>query len=95
MKAFNKTNDNTQAINNSPYTQGVGVFYREEFNTIGELYKQYLETIHGWKHPKKKEEQEAKEEEAPVELYTSKTEEVAPRGALVAVCRDASSESAR
>ena len=58
VKAFNKTNDNTQAINNSPYTQGVGVFYREEFNTIGELYKQYLETIHGWKHPKKKEEQD-------------------------------------
>ena len=53
VKAFNKANDNNQTNSNAPYTQGVGIFYREEFNTIGELYKQYLQTIHGWKSKKK------------------------------------------
>lgn len=55
VKAFNKANDNSQTNINGAYTQGVGIFYREEFNTIGELYKQYLQTIKGW--GKKKEEE--------------------------------------
>lgn len=42
-KAYNKANEgdilNTQK---GPYTQGLGVFYREEFETIGELYRRYL-----------------------------------------------------
>lgn len=42
VKAFNRTNDNAIINLSSPYTQGVGVFYREEFNTIGDLYKYYL-----------------------------------------------------
>ncbi len=46
IKAFNKTNDITnQALSLGPYTQGVGAFYREEFNTIGELYLRYLNVI--------------------------------------------------
>lgn len=57
VKAFNKANDNSQAAINGAYTQGVGIFYREEFNTIGELYKQYLQTIKGWKASAKKEEE--------------------------------------
>jgi hypothetical protein len=56
LKAFNKSNDNSQTAINGAYTQGVGIFYREEFNTIGELYKQYLQTIKGWKGSGKKEE---------------------------------------
>ncbi|MGZ4055062.1 MAG: translocation/assembly module TamB domain-containing protein, partial [Bacteroidia bacterium] len=56
VKAFNKTNDDTQTNLNAPYTQGVGVFYREEFNTIAELYERYLHTLQGMKKPKKKEE---------------------------------------
>lgn len=58
VKAFNKANDNNQTNINGTYTQGVGIFYREEFNTIGELYKQYLNTIKGWKGGKKKEEED-------------------------------------
>ncbi len=54
IKAFNKSNDNNQTNSNGAYTQGVGVFYREEFNTIGQLYKRYLETIRGWKNNSKK-----------------------------------------
>lgn len=49
-KAFYRTNDNAIVNLVSPYTQGIGVFYREEFNTVGELYKRYL-----FKTKKKKE----------------------------------------
>ncbi len=43
VKGFNRSNDNTQVINNGgPFTQGVGVFYREEFETLSDLYKRYL-----------------------------------------------------
>lgn len=42
-KAFNKANEgdilNTEK---GPYTQGVGIFYREEFETMGELFKRFL-----------------------------------------------------
>jgi hypothetical protein len=38
VKAYNKANDNTVInFSNSPYTQGVGISYRESFNSIGEL----------------------------------------------------------
>lgn len=38
FKAFNRSNNNSLINNvNSPYTQGVGVFYREEFNTWSDL----------------------------------------------------------
>jgi hypothetical protein len=45
LKAFNKANDYSQVYQMSPYTQGVGIFYREEFDTLGELYKRYLYTV--------------------------------------------------
>lgn len=46
VKAFNRSNDNTQVINNGgPYTQGLGIFYREEFENLNELYKRYLQKI--------------------------------------------------
>lgn len=45
-KAYNRANEgdilNTQK---GPYTQGVGVFYREEFETVGELYRRYLRKV--------------------------------------------------
>ncbi|MFL5762713.1 MAG: translocation/assembly module TamB domain-containing protein [Bacteroidia bacterium] len=45
VKAFNKANDNSQTNLNGPYTQGVGVFYREEFDTIGALFDRYLDKV--------------------------------------------------
>ncbi len=43
LKAFNRSNDNFQiATLGGQFTQGAGVFYREEFNTLGDLYKRYL-----------------------------------------------------
>ncbi|MBL0341967.1 MAG: translocation/assembly module TamB [Bacteroidetes bacterium] len=42
FKAFNKTINNSVLNNyNSPYTQGIGLFYQEEFNTVGELVKRF------------------------------------------------------
>jgi hypothetical protein len=45
VKAFNQSNDYTTIANNGPYKQGVGVFYREEFDTWGELIRRYREKI--------------------------------------------------
>lgn len=43
LKGFNKTNDNLQsALAGGYYTQGVGIFYRVEFETLGALYRSYL-----------------------------------------------------
>ncbi|MFN5355417.1 MAG: translocation/assembly module TamB domain-containing protein [Bacteroidota bacterium] len=43
LKAFNRSSNNSLINNlNSPYTQGVGVFYREEFDTVGELFRKYF-----------------------------------------------------
>ena len=40
LKAFNRANDKFIS-NQAPYTQGVGLFYREEFDSFGELLRQY------------------------------------------------------
>ena len=40
-KVYNKANDyNLAASNSAPYTQGVGVFYRKEFDTFAKLIKE-------------------------------------------------------
>ncbi len=44
FKAFNRSNNNSLINNvNSQYTQGVGAFYRVEFNTFSELYQKILD----------------------------------------------------
>jgi hypothetical protein len=54
LRAFNRSNDNTISVANSAYTQGVGVFYREEFETGAQLRKRYK----GYFSSKKKKAQE-------------------------------------
>jgi hypothetical protein len=55
FKAFNKTINNSILNNyNSPYTQGIGIFYREDFNTFGELMRRFRD-----KFGKKEEEEGA------------------------------------
>ncbi|MBI3503005.1 MAG: translocation/assembly module TamB domain-containing protein [Bacteroidetes bacterium] len=45
-KAFNKANEgNILDLQKGPYTQGVGIFYRHEFETIGELYKKFISKL--------------------------------------------------
>ncbi|HKR03322.1 MAG TPA: translocation/assembly module TamB domain-containing protein [Bacteroidia bacterium] len=40
FKAFNRSNNNT-FLNyfNSLYTQGIGIYYRQDFNTVGDLFR--------------------------------------------------------
>jgi hypothetical protein len=38
VKAFNRSNDLSLYTQYSPYTQGVGIFYRKEFNNIREFF---------------------------------------------------------
>jgi TamB, inner membrane protein subunit of TAM complex len=40
VRAFNESNDK-QIYKYAPYTQGVGVFYREEFNSFSELLRKF------------------------------------------------------
>ncbi|UCH15052.1 MAG: translocation/assembly module TamB domain-containing protein, partial [Bacteroidales bacterium] len=49
LKAYNHSNDNL-LTEVSPYTQGVGVVFKEEFNSVGELWKRYLHAIFGKKN---------------------------------------------
>ena len=54
LKAFNRSNDNTQiTTTGGPFTQGVGVFYREEFETLNQLFKRYQAKLKK-KNPSKK-----------------------------------------
>jgi hypothetical protein len=48
VKTYNHIN-NDLLNENSPYTQGLGFTYREEFNTLGELLKRYWKSISGKK----------------------------------------------
>lgn len=38
VKAFNRSNVNNFMLNNAPYTQGAGFFYRKEFDRFGDLF---------------------------------------------------------
>lgn len=39
IKAFNRSNDNNLLKNSAPYTQGVGLSYRVDFDSWGDLFK--------------------------------------------------------
>lgn len=53
LRAFNRSNDD-EITEYSPYTQGVGIFYTEDFDTFGELWSRYLAFFRGdWKKKKK------------------------------------------
>jgi hypothetical protein len=56
VKAFNKSNNNSFLDNNNPYTQGVGLFYRQDFETGKSLWKKVFGNG-------KKEEEPTEEEE--------------------------------
>lgn len=46
LKGFNRSNDNTQsATAGGPFTQGVGIFYREEFETFNQLFRRYMAKV--------------------------------------------------
>jgi hypothetical protein len=45
FKVFNRSNDSYFDKLSSPYTQGVGIFYKEDFNSFKELMNKYYQTI--------------------------------------------------
>ncbi len=45
LKAFTRANDNLIRPHLSPYTQGVGLFYREEFDSFEELMNRYWNRV--------------------------------------------------
>lgn len=42
LKAYNRGNNNL-IYETAPYTQGIGISYKEEYNTFGELWRKFLE----------------------------------------------------
>lgn len=45
LKAFTRANDNLIRPHLSPYTQGIGLFYRDDFDSFDELMKRYWSMI--------------------------------------------------
>ncbi len=46
LKGFNQSNDNAQMVaKGGPFTQGIGVFYREEFETFTQLFSRYIKRL--------------------------------------------------
>lgn len=46
LRGFNRSNDNTQLVlTGAQFTQGVGIFYREEFETFTELFARYRKKL--------------------------------------------------
>ncbi len=45
LHVFNKSNQQDYFIQEAPYTQGVGIFYRREFDNFGELFKKKKKKI--------------------------------------------------
>ena len=45
VKAFNRSNTFDVLNTNAPYTQGVGVFYRKEFDHISEIFRRRTRTV--------------------------------------------------
>jgi hypothetical protein len=59
VKGFNRSNDNTQlTTSGGPFTQGVGAFYREEFETWDDLYRRYISKVKTLTKPKDKKPEE-------------------------------------
>ncbi len=45
LKAFTRANDNLIRTHLSPYTQGIGLFYREDFDSFDELMRRYWNMV--------------------------------------------------
>jgi hypothetical protein len=45
VKAYHRTND--RIYDYSPHTQGIGLFYREEFSSFSQLFEEYWNSLFG------------------------------------------------
>lgn len=62
VKAFNESNDKL-IYEESPYTQGVGILYQEEFNSFEALFRNFWSRFKRNKKTKEEEEQDEQKEE--------------------------------
>lgn len=76
VRAFNRANDDI-VVNYSPYTQGLGVYYVEEFDTLGEVLNKYMAFFNGERKKKKKEGDKASnaDQDSPVENNAEDSED--------------------
>lgn len=73
LKAFNRTNDSY--FKQAPNTQGVGIIYREEFDTFGDLFKSYYQPFGKWLNATKKEEKDSTQTDGIDSLNVRKTKQ--------------------
>jgi hypothetical protein len=59
VKAFTRANDN-YLYETAPYTNGIGIFYREEFSSWDKLFKGYWQKLFGKKEEEGKKEKKKK-----------------------------------
>lgn len=57
IKFYNHTIDRTR-LKNAHYTQGIGVMYKEDFDTVGDLFKYYWRILTGKNRKERKEKNE-------------------------------------
>ncbi len=68
VKAFTRPHDNLYyGSSSTPYVSGVGIFFKEEFNSFGSLVKGYWNKIFKSKEEKAKKEQKKKAEAASIQ----------------------------
>lgn len=65
LRAFNRGNENSTLNQGAQHTQGAGVFYREEFESFGELMKRYKDYMTSENPNRAKKEEEPKKNETP------------------------------
>ena len=63
VKAFNRTNDSY--FKQAPNTQGIGVTYRENFDTFSELFDYYAHPLRYWWNNDKRKKKKEKDNNAP------------------------------
>lgn len=63
LRAFNRGNEQSAITQGANHTQGAGVFYREDFETFGELFRRYKEN---WNKPANSKEKKEQEKQVPV-----------------------------
>jgi hypothetical protein len=73
VKGFTRANDEMEAAEFGPYTNGVGIFYTEEFNTFGELFTKFWHTMTFKEARNKRKEKKGETSFLPVNLWEYKT----------------------
>jgi hypothetical protein len=74
LRAYNHANDNLVDYD-SDYTQGFGIFFKEEFDSFGELWHRYWDAVTGKRKREEKKAKELKEQERKEKKAEDKAED--------------------